>query len=42
MCRNDLKTSMNRKKVETLVTIMVYLKDVTTNWKFREVSDFEW
>ena len=42
MCRNDLKTPMNRKKVETLVTIMVYLKEVTTKWKFRDASDFEW
>jgi len=42
MCRSDLGTKLNRKKVETLVTIMVYLKDVTTTWKFREVSDFEW
>ncbi|MCP4294566.1 MAG: hypothetical protein GY786_03065 [Proteobacteria bacterium] len=42
LCRQDLKTQMNRKKIETLVTIMVYLKDVTISWKFREVTDFEW
>ena len=42
LCRQDLRTSMNRQKVETLVTIMVYLKEVTTLWKFRDANDFEW
>ena len=42
LCRKDLKTKMNRQKIETLVTIMVYLNDVTTSWRFREVTDFEW
>ncbi len=42
ICREDLGTAMNRQKIETLVTIMVYLKDVTTSWRFREVTDFEW
>lgn len=41
LCKQNLD-SMKRQKVETLVTIMVYLKDVTTSWRFREVSDFEW
>ncbi len=42
ICREDLGNAMNRQKIETLVTIMVYLKDVTTSWRFREVTDFEW
>lgn len=42
ICRDKEITRMNRQKIETLVTIMVYLKDVTLTWKFREVNDFEW
>lgn len=33
---------MRRQKIETLVTIMVYLKEVTNAWKFKDVNDFEW
>lgn len=42
ICREKEITKMNRQKIETLVTIMVYLKEVTMTWKFREVTDFEW
>ena len=42
ICRIKETTKMNRQKIETLVTIMVYLKEVTQTWKFREVNDFEW
>ena len=42
ICREKEITKMNRQKIETLVTIMVYLKEVTLTWKFREVTDFEW
>lgn len=42
LCREDLGSSLRRQKVETLVTIMVYLKDVTSTWRFREATDFEW
>ena len=41
LCKQDLD-NMKRQKIETLVTIMVYLKDVTTSWRFREATDFEW
>ena len=42
LCRTDLGSKMNKRKVQTLVTIMVYLKEVTKAWRFREVTDFEW
>lgn len=34
LCRENLGSSLRRQKVETLVTIMVYLKDVTNTWRF--------
>ena len=42
LCRKDLGGFMNRMKIETLVTIMVYLKEVTSAWRFKDVNDFEW
>lgn len=42
LCREDLGSTLKRQKVETLVTIMVYLKDVTLAWRFRDSNDFEW
>jgi len=42
MCKTDLGSPMNRQKVESLVTIQVYLKDKVLEWKFRESTDFEW
>jgi len=42
MCKGDLGSGMNRQKVESLVTIQVYLKDKVLEWKFRESTDFEW
>lgn len=42
MCKTDLGSNMNRQKLESLVTIQVYLKDKVIEWKFRESTDFEW
>ena len=41
-CREDLGSNLKWQKVETLVTIMVYLKDVTLAWRFWDSNDFEW
>ena len=42
ICRKDNQSRKFTAKVEALVTIMVYLNEVTTAWKFKEITDFEW
>jgi len=44
MCLEDIKTSVDRTKIETLVTIMVHQKDVTVDnlIKLKDINDFEW
>jgi dynein heavy chain len=42
ICRKKNNSKLFQKKIEALVTIMVYLNEVTTAWKFREINDFEW
>jgi dynein heavy chain len=42
MCLEDLKGSVERTKVETLVTIQVHQKDIAMDLKCKEVGDFEW
>jgi dynein heavy chain len=48
-CLQDLKTKMNRTKIETLVTIHVHQKDVFNDLtklykerKIQDATDFEW
>jgi dynein heavy chain len=48
-CLQDLGSSVNRRKIETLVTIHVHAKDVTSdiaalvkNKKLNDCNDFEW
>lgn len=48
-CLQDLGSSVNRRKIETLVTIHVHARDVTTelynlakNKKIQDPNDFEW
>ena len=48
-CLQDLGTSVNRRKIETLVTIHVHARDVTNeltalakNRKLSDANDFEW
>ena len=48
-CLQDLGSSVNRRKIETLVTIHVHARDVTTelfvltkNKKLTDPNDFEW
>jgi len=41
MCKDDM-SNLNRQKVESLVTIQVYLQEKVDDWKFRESTDFEW
>lgn len=44
MCLEDIKTSVDRTKIETLVTIMVHQKDITLDpiIKLKDVNDFDW
>lgn len=45
MCLEDIKTSVDRTKVETLVTIQVHQKDITlelVDLKVRDINDFNW
>jgi dynein heavy chain len=42
MSKLNIEKASDRQKLETLVTIQVYLKEVTSAWRFRDASDFEW
>jgi dynein heavy chain len=42
MCLEDLKGSVERTKVETLVTIQVHQKDIAMELKCKDINDFEW
>mmetsp|Transcript_17913 Transcript_17913/g.16185 ORF Transcript_17913/g.16185 Transcript_17913/m.16185 type:complete len:3436 (+) Transcript_17913:1-10308(+) len=45
-CLQDLGTDVNRRKIETLVTIHVHQRDVTTEWlrekKVQDPNGFDW
>lgn len=42
MCLEEFTSSVERLKIETLVTIMVHQKDITLELKSKDVNDFEW
>jgi len=44
LCLTDLKTKLNRKKIETLVTIQVHQKELVDEdlAKLTSASDFSW
>ena len=42
MCLEDLGSSLNRTKIETLVTIQVHQRDITMELKSKDENDFEW
>jgi len=42
MCLEDLGTTLNRTKIETLVTIQVHQRDITMELKSKDENDFEW
>jgi dynein heavy chain, axonemal len=42
MCLDEGMTSIDRTKIETLVTIQVHNKDITGELKCKDVNDFDW
>lgn len=42
LCLQDIKTSLLRRKIETLVTIHVHQRDIAFEMKCQSVNDFEW
>jgi dynein heavy chain len=42
MCLEDHGSSVERQKVETMVTIHVHQKDLACELKCKDVNDFDW
>jgi len=42
MCLEDHGSSVERLKVETMVTIHVHQKDLALELKCKDVNDFDW
>ena len=42
MCLEPIVSSLDRTKVETLVTIHVHQRDIAQDLKCKDVNDFEW
>jgi dynein heavy chain len=42
MCLEEHKSTIDRTKIETLVTIMVHQKELTAELKCKDVNDFDW
>lgn len=42
MCLEPITSSIERTKIETLVTIHVHQRDITNELKIKDVNDFDW
>jgi dynein heavy chain len=42
MCLENIPSTLDRTKVETLVTIHVHQRDIAQELKCKDVNDFEW
>lgn len=42
MCLEDIKSKLDRTKVETMVTIQVHQRDLAYEIKCKDVNDFDW
>ena len=42
MCLEDITSSIERQKIETIVTVHVHQRDLAVELKCKDVSDFDW
>ena len=42
MCLEDISSSIERQKIETIVTVHVHQRDLAQELKCKDVADFDW